>query len=127
MSQNPLLSDYRLPPFDAIEAEHIVPAIEARIAACKQAIETVLAAQDYSWDGLVAPLEDADDLLERSWSPVSHLNSVVSSPELREAHDACLSLLSDYGTFVGQHEGLFKAFQALKNSDEYETFVGSST
>ncbi|MFC0445650.1 oligopeptidase A [Pseudidiomarina halophila] len=121
MSQNPLLSDYRLPPFDAIEAEHIVPAIEARIAACKQAIETVLAAQDYSWDGLVAPLEDADDLLERSWSPVSHLNSVVSSPELREAHDACLPLLSDYGTFVGQHEGLFKAFQALKDSDEYET------
>ncbi|MDN7125001.1 oligopeptidase A [Pseudidiomarina sp. 1APP75-32.1] len=121
MSQNPLLSEYRLPPFDEIKPEHIVPAIEARIAACKATIEKVLEQKDFSWKGLVASLEDQDDLLERSWSPVAHLNAVVSSTELREAHDACLPMLSDYGTFVGQHQGLFKAFQALKASDDYAT------
>ncbi|MDN7126077.1 oligopeptidase A [Pseudidiomarina sp. 1APR75-33.1] len=121
MSQNPLLSEYRLPPFEEIKPEHIVPAIEARIAACKATIEKVLEQKDFTWKGLVAPLEDQDDLLERSWSPVAHLNAVVSSAELREAHDACLPMLSDYGTFVGQHQGLFKAFQALKASDDYAT------
>ncbi|MDN7135838.1 oligopeptidase A [Pseudidiomarina terrestris] len=121
MSQNPLLSEYRLPPFEEIKPEHIVPAIEARIAACKATIEKVLEQKDFSWKGLVAPLEDQDDLLERSWSPVAHLNAVVSSAELREAHDTCLPMLSDYGTFVGQHQGLFKAFQALKASDDYAT------
>ncbi|MDN7138221.1 oligopeptidase A [Pseudidiomarina sp. 1APP75-27a] len=121
MSQNPLLSEYRLPPFEEIKPEHIVPAIEARIAACKATIEKVLEQKDFSWKGLVAPLEDQDDLLERSWSPVAHLNAVVSSVELREAHDTCLPMLSDYGTFVGQHQGLFKAFQALKASDDYAT------
>lgn len=121
MSQNPLLSEYRLPPFDEIKPEHIVPAIEARIAACKATIEKVLEQKDFTWKGLVAPLEDQDDLLERSWSPVAHLNAVVSSAELREAHDTCLPMLSDYGTFVGQHQGLFKAFQALKASDDYAT------
>ncbi|RUO48137.1 oligopeptidase A [Pseudidiomarina aquimaris] len=119
MSQNPLLGDYHLPPFAAIQPEHIVPAIEQRIAACKATIEQVIAAGDFSWQGLVAPLEEVDDLLERSWSPVSHMNAVVSSPELREAHDACLPMLSDYGTFVGQHEGLYKAFKALADSDEF--------
>lgn len=119
MSQNPLLDDYHLPPFAAIKPEHVVPAIEQRIAACKATIEQVLERGEYTWEGLVAPLEEVDDLLERSWSPVSHLNAVVSSPELREAHDACLPLLSDYGTFVGQHEGLFKAFQALAESPDF--------
>ncbi|CAB0151742.1 Oligopeptidase A [Pseudidiomarina piscicola] len=119
MSQNPLLKEYRLPPFNELEPEHVVPAIEQRIADCKATIEQVLQAQDFSWQGLVAPLEDSDDLLERSWSPVAHLNAVVSSAELRQAHDGCLPLLSEYGTFVGQHEGLFKAFKALRHSDDY--------
>ena len=54
-------------------------------------------------------------------SPVSHMNSVVSSDELREAHDACLPLLSEYGTWVGQHEGLYNAYASLKASDEFAT------
>lgn len=119
MSQNPLLSDYHLPPFSAIQPEHIVDAITQRIADCKQTIEQVVAAGDFSWEGLVEPLEQVDDLLERSWSPVSHLNAVVSSAELREAHDQCLPLLSDYGTFVGQHEGLYQGFKALHAGDNF--------
>ena len=119
MSQNPLLSDYHLPPFSAIQPEHIVPAITQRIADCKKAIERVVAAGDFSWEGLVEPLEQMDDLLERSWSPVSHLNSVVSSAELREAHDQCLPMLSEYGTYVGQHEGLYQGFKALHESASF--------
>jgi oligopeptidase A len=119
MSQNPLLSDYHLPPFSDIQSEHIVEAITQRIADCKQTIEQVVAAGDFSWEGLVEPLEQVDDLLERSWSPVSHLNAVVSSADLRAAHDQCLPLLSDYGTFVGQHEGLYQGFKALHGSDNF--------
>ena len=119
MSQNPLLSDYHLPPFSAIKPEHVVPAVTQRIADCKAAIEQVLTNGDFSWEGLVEPLEQTDDLLERSWSPISHLNAVVSSNEMREAHDNCLPLLSEYGTFVGQHEGLYNAFKALHGSDEF--------
>ena len=119
MSQNPLLGQYHLPPFAQINAEHVQPAIEQRISACKAMIETVLARGDYSWDGLVAPLEQVDDELERSWNPVSHLNAVMNSAELRAAHDACLPLLSDYSTFVGQHEGLYKAFKSLRDSAEF--------
>lgn len=119
MSQNPLLGQYHLPPFAHIEAAHVQPAIEQRIAACKAMIETVLARGDFSWDGLVAPLEQMDDELERSWNPVSHLNAVMNSAELRAAHDACLPLLSEYGTFVGQHEGLYQAYKSLRDSTEY--------
>ncbi|MEC8375178.1 MAG: oligopeptidase A, partial [Pseudomonadota bacterium] len=41
--------------------------------------------------------------------------------ELREAHDACLPLLSEYGTWVGQHEGLYNAYTELQQSDEFSS------
>ena len=117
---NPLLSMDGLPPFSQIKPEHVKPAIEQAIADCKERIAEVLKqTEPQTWDSLVAPLEEVDDRLGRIWSPVSHLNSVVNSNELREAHDGCLPLLSEYQTFVGQHEGLYQAFQQLAASDEY--------
>ena len=48
------------------------PAIEQAIADCKQRIADVLKLQEpYTWDNLVAPLEEVDDRLSRIWSPVS--------------------------------------------------------
>lgn len=108
-----------LPIFSAIKHEDIKPAIEKAINACKQEIEDVVASQDYSYANVVARLEEVDDTLSKMWSPVSHMNSVVSSDGLRDAHDSCLPLLSEYGTWVGQHEGLYNAYVSLKQSDEY--------
>ena len=117
---SPLLSMDGLPPFSQIKPEHVRPAIEQAIADCKARIAEVLKqSEPLTWDSLVAPLEEVDDRLGRVWSPVSHLNSVVNSTELREAHDGCLPLLSEYQTFVGQHEGLYQAFQQLAASDEF--------
>lgn len=110
-----------LPLFSAITPDSIKPAIEKAIAACKADVEAVVASEDYSYQNLVHRLEESDDALSKMWSPVSHMNSVVSSDELREAHDACLPLLSEFGTWMGQHEGLFNAYQALKASDEFAT------
>ena len=110
-----------LPLFSSISPDSIKPAIEKAIAACKADVEAVVASNDYSYQNLVHRLEESDDALSKMWSPVSHMNSVVSSDELREAHDACLPLLSEYGTWMGQHEGLFNAYQALKASDEFAT------
>ena len=108
-----------LPIFSAIKHEDIKPAIEKAISACKQEIEDVVASQDYSYANVVARLEEVDDTMSKMWSPVSHMNSVVSSDTLRDAHDSCLPLLSEYGTWVGQHEGLYNAYVSLQQSDEY--------
>lgn len=108
-----------LPLFSSIDAQSIKPAIEKAITQCKQEIEDVVASKDYSYSNLVHRLEESDDRLSKMFSPVSHMNSVVSSDELREAHDACLPLLSEYGTWVGQHEGLYNAYTELKQSGEF--------
>ncbi|MEW6990503.1 oligopeptidase A [Colwelliaceae bacterium 6441] len=116
---NPLLSQTHLPKFSLIKPEHIKPAVEKAIADCKKTIEEVLSQDHYTWDNLIAPTDEVDDILGKLWSPVSHMNSVVNSDELREAYESCLPLLSEYGTFVGQHQELYNAYQKLAESHEY--------
>ncbi|MFB9214064.1 oligopeptidase A [Vibrio sinaloensis] len=121
---NPLLTFTDLPPFSQIKPEHVKPAVEQVIAECRAKIEQVL--QDNttpSWDNVVAPIEEVDDRLSRIWSPVSHMNSVVNSDELREAYESCLPLLSEYGTWVGQHKGLFEAYKAIKADASYQALT----
>ncbi|ASA55874.1 oligopeptidase A [Vibrio gazogenes] len=119
---NPLLTFTDLPPFSQIQPEHIKPAIEQAIANCRSKIEAVLEGNTQpSWDNLIAPIEEVDDHLSRIWSPISHMNSVVNSEALREAYESCLPLLSEYGTWVGQHKGLFEAYQKIRGSEAYQS------
>ena len=120
---NPLIGLEGLPPFSKIEPVHVVPAVKAAIAECRAKIDEVLATKSYTWNDLVLPLEEADDKLSRLFSPVSHMNSVVNSDELREAYEQCLPLLSEYSTFVGQHQGLYDAYNTLHNSDEVKSLT----
>ncbi|WP_241574293.1 oligopeptidase A [Rosenbergiella nectarea] len=117
---NPLLTPFSLPPFSAIKPEHVVPAVTAALDECRATVERVVAQPGpYTWQNLCQPLAEADDRLGRIFSPVSHLNSVKNSPELREAYEGVLPLLSEYGTWVGQHAGLYQAYRSLKDSPEF--------
>ncbi|WP_339022146.1 oligopeptidase A [Aeromonas salmonicida] len=123
---NPLLTMDSLPPFSQIQPEQVQAAVTQAIADCKQKITDVLAQRDsHTWDSLIAPLEEVNDRLARVWSPVSHLNSVLNSEALRAAHDACLQLLSEFQTYVGQHEGLYQAYLGLFESDDFPRLDGA--
>jgi oligopeptidase A len=115
-------ANQQLPKFSQIKPEEINTAIEKAIEHCKSTIDKVLTEQNtFTWGNLVAPIDEADDALGKLWSPISHMNSVVSSDELREAYESCLPMLSEYSTFVGQHQGLFEAYTQLSKSDEFST------
>ncbi|WP_339329892.1 oligopeptidase A [Aeromonas hydrophila] len=123
---NPLLTMDSLPPFSQIQPDQVQPAVTQAIADCKQKISDVLAQRDpHTWDSLIAPLEEVNDRLARIWSPVSHLNAVLNSEALRAAHDACLPLLSEFQTYVGQHEGLYQAYRELAESDDFPLLSGA--
>lgn len=118
---NPLLSNSSLPLFSQIKPEHVLPAIKETLNNCRKTIESVLEQNsEYTWDNLVQPIDEMDEKFSRAWSPVSHLNSVKNSPELREAYEACLPLLSQYSTWVGQHKPLYNAYKQLKDSKHFD-------
>ncbi len=117
-ANNPLLQDFDLPPYSQIKPEHVEPAVDQILADSRAAIAKLLEAQQAnpSWDGLVLALDELGARLGRAWSPVSHLNSVCNSSELRAAYEACLPKLSEYWTEMGQNKPLFQAYEALAQS-----------
>ncbi|MGX2975444.1 oligopeptidase A [Ursidibacter arcticus] len=119
---NPLLNATGLPQFSAIKPEHIQPAIEQLIQQCRETIEQVSQIAQPTWENFYMPQAMTGDKLSRAWSPVGHLNSVKNSPELRDAYQACLPLLSEYSTWVGQHQGLYQGYLKLKNSPEFANY-----
>ena len=118
---NPLLSMTGLPPFAKIKPQHVEPAIRQLIESNRKLVHDLLNKNEhYTWDNLIQPLEEADDRLGRAWSPVSHMNSVVNSDELREAYNACLPMLSEYSTEMGQNEHLFEAYKSIRDLPEFQ-------
>ncbi|GHE22969.1 oligopeptidase A [Halomonas urumqiensis] len=123
MSRNPLLESHELPPFAEIRPEHVVPAIEELLAENRDAVDALVVnarQTQATWDNLAAPLEALNDRLSKAWSPVSHLNGTMNNDALRDAYQACLAKLSDYSTWLGQHEGLFLAWQSLKEGAAWD-------
>jgi len=119
MNTNPLLTNSRFPLFEEIKAEHILPALKQVLENNRAQIQVLSELQDFSWEAYVEPLEALDEAVERIWSPISHLNSVKDSDELRAAVEQALPLLSAYSTEIGQNGQLYKKYQALADSAQF--------
>ena len=108
---NPLLDTSSLPQFAEIAPEHVLPALERVISAHRSKLDELLDnTADPDFESLVAPLEDMEHELSRVWSPVSHLQGVLGSREWREAYNAALPILTEYGTELSQNARLQQAY-----------------
>lgn len=117
---NPLLEDFKLPPFSRIKPEHIQPAIESLLADARSTVNQCLERnKQYSWENLIDPIDDAEDRLHRAWAPISHMNSVVNNEPLREAYNACLPALTEYSTEMGQNQDLYQAYRAIADDKQF--------
>jgi oligopeptidase A len=117
---NPLLENTELPQFSKILPEHVEPAITQLLVEARQTIADKLqSGGPYSWHNLIEPIDEAEDRLNKAWSPVSHMNSVVNSDAMRDAYNACLGKLSEYSTEVGQNRDLYAAYLSIHDSAEF--------
>ena len=117
---NPLLDFSGLPRFAEIGPEHVTPAVEQLLEENRALVARIEAdPSEPTWDGFVQPLEDANERLARAWGQVAHLNAVMNSPELREAHNANLPEITDFYTDLGQNQALFGKFKRLRASPGY--------
>ena len=120
---NPLLEKTELPQFSKIKPEHVESAIDDLLSKARDVVKKSLQKNNvYTWGNLIEPVENIEDKLNKAWSPVSHLNSVVNSDELRDAYNACLPKLSEFSTEMGQNKALFNAYQQIAKSDSYSSF-----
>jgi oligopeptidase A len=114
---NPLLRDQPLPAFADIRPEHVEPAIRWLLAHNRARIAAIEGLAEPSFLSVVEPMEDLQHRLTRAWSPVGHLNAVMNSEALRVSYNACLPLLSEYGTDLGQSEALYRAYEQVSTRE----------
>ena len=118
---NPLLDFSGLPRFSEFNPDQVSPAVDQLLADCRATVGRVLSDRtDSDWDSFVTPLDDANERLSRAWGQVSHLHSVMDSPELREVYNENLPKITVYFAELGQNSALFAKFKALKARPDYE-------
>ncbi|QVQ28786.1 M3 family metallopeptidase [Achromobacter deleyi] len=125
MTQNPLLAPVSdLVDYAAVTPGHIVPAVEELLGIARQAVDHAAdPALAPTWEAVVEPLDTASERLWRAWSVAGHLNAVVNTPELREAYNAALPLVTEFSTWVGLHEGLYKQYQRLAAAPDFASWT----
>ena len=112
---NPLLDTSSLPRFNELSPDHVVPALSELIAEHRRKLDALLEEiPEPDFDALVPRLEEMEHELARVWSPVSHLQGVLESPEWREAYNEALPLLTEYGTELSQDSRLQQAYAAVR-------------
>ena len=125
MTQNPLLAPVsELVDYAAVKPAHIVPAVEELLGIARKAVDQAAdPALAPTWEAVAEPLDTASERLWRAWSVAGHLNAVVNTPELREAYNAALPLVTEFSTWVGLHEGLYKQYQRLAAAPDFASWT----
>ncbi|HEX8963595.1 MAG TPA: M3 family metallopeptidase [Rhodocyclaceae bacterium] len=118
---NPLLDFTGLPCFDAVQPEHVAPAITQLLAENRALVERITAPEiPATWDGFAQPLIDGGERMSRAWGIVGHLHSVNDVPAWRDAYNGMLPEVSRFYAELGQNLALFDKYKKLRASDEYE-------
>lgn len=117
---NPLLHlDGRID-YAALRPEHVAPAVEHWTKALEEALNHATdPATPATWEAVVAPLDAAVGHLGRAWGAVGHLQSVVDTPELRDAYNAGLPVVTELFLRLSQNEALFAKYKAIRESDAF--------
>lgn len=116
-----VLTDFSdFPKFDRINIDDIEPTLTRLLSDSREKIEALAeSSKPRTWENFIVPMDEIDNALERMWSPVSHLNAVKDSDELRVAYEACLPKLTEYGTQISQDKRLYEGYLSIKESDAF--------
>ena len=119
--QNPLITFGRgIPAYAEVKPEHIDSAISYLLKAAEAAVDKATDVNTpCTWDALAEPLEDATESLGRSWSVISHLNSVADTPELRAAYGEMLPQVTAFFSSLSQNLALYDKFKVIQSSSEF--------
>lgn len=117
-----------LPTFSTIDAATVVSELEQHLTKTQDAVNACVSrCTNPTWENLVLPLDQLHDDLGNFWSPISHLNSVKNTPELRAAYNACLPKLTQYYTDLGQNKALYQAYKTLADSADAKALSPAQT
>jgi len=111
-----------LPKFSEIDLKLVEQQLDELLAAADKKIQQLETQEHPDWDNFVFELDDIVDEIQRFYSPVSHLNSVMNSDEIREVYNACRPKLTAWYTELGQNRALYERMQMIADSESFKSF-----
>ncbi|TKK30425.1 oligopeptidase A [Pseudomonas sp. CFBP13528] len=115
---NPLLLPYDLPPFSAIRAEHLVPAIEQIITESRSTTSTIIASQAPfpTWDDLVQAVEALEARLDGVLKVIELLDSIPQEATWKQASHRSYELAMQYKAELAGNNDLYQLHRQLADS-----------
>ncbi len=113
-----------LPSFSSIQFSEVESQLDHMLSVANEKITQLEQVESPDWDNFIYPLDLINNDIQRFWSPVRHLNSVMNSDKVREVYNACRSKLSAWQTEIGQNRALFEKTSQIA---EGQLMAGLST
>ena len=110
------------PNFSAIDISTIEVQLEQLIDQAKKTVEQLCVLEQPTWQNFALPMQTHDQAIDDFFSPISHLNAVKNSEDLRKAYQGCIAQLTQFSSDLGQNQALFAQYKKLAASDEFATF-----
>jgi len=108
--------------FDGIDANEIVPAITSLVADAEAAIERLVGdTSPPTWDNTMGALESLTEQVEISTSIVEHLESIATSPQIREAYNAMLPVTTAFYTGLLLNTPLYRRLALFAKTEGART------
>ena len=115
---NPLLeewtTEYGIPPFDKIKAEHFAPAFEVAIAEHKAEIDAIVASdEEPTFENTIVALDNAGIRLSEIGLIFGMLSSSDLTPEMEKVQDKMTPILEEHFNSIMLNDALFKRVKAV--------------
>ncbi len=126
MSENPLLNIHFEIPFNRIEAKHVPEAVAELLSDAERKLAAIEdQSGDLTYDNTLGALDHATERLETAMGVVGHLESVASTPELRDVFNASRPEVSAFYAGIPLRSKLYAVLQRYSETDDAKSLVGS--
>jgi oligopeptidase A len=125
--EGPPLLDLPLPlPFDRIRAEEITAATDALLEEARARMQAIVTHRGpRTWESTMGALDAMTDRLDEATGVIGHLESVATTPALREAYNAIQPKISAFYSGIALDEGLYRAIKSYAETDEARGLSGA--
>lgn len=121
--ENPFLTDwntpYGIPPFQEIQVDNYIPAIQAGIEQQKKEIEDIVNNQDApTFDNTILPLELSGEILRKVSGVLYNVSETDRTPALDSVMELAIPMMTEHSDNLSFNKGLYEHIAQLYKGDQ---------
>lgn len=121
--ENPFLKDwntpYGIPPFQEIQVDNYIPAIQAGIEQQKKEIEDIVNNQDApTFDNTILPLELSGEILRKVSGVLYNVSETDRTPALDSVMELAIPMMTEHSDNLSFSKGLYERIAQLYKGDQ---------